>query len=47
MWSYAESAKNEVEAVFKRFLKDSTISVILVTQDASERFVKSLITDRE
>lgn len=42
-----ESNKTDVENVFKRFLKDSNISVILITQDASERFVKSLVTDRE
>jgi vacuolar-type H+-ATPase subunit F/Vma7 len=35
-----------VEAAFKRFLKDSNISVILITQDASEKFVKTLINER-
>lgn len=41
-----KSRKEDVEAVFKRFLKDSNISVILITQDASEKYVKSLIAER-
>ena len=36
-----------METVFKRLLKDANISVILITQNVSEKFVKSLITDRE
>ena len=44
---YVETNKTDVENVFKRFLKDSNISVILITQDASEKYVKNLITDRE
>ncbi len=30
-----ETTKSEVEATFRRFLKDSDISVILITQDSS------------
>lgn len=41
-----KSRKEDVEAAFKRFLKDSNISVILITQDASEKYVKTLITER-
>ncbi len=33
--------------MLKRFLKDNDISVVLITQDASERFVKSMITGRD
>ncbi len=41
-----KARKEDVEAAFKRFLKDSNISVILITQDASEKFVKTLINER-
>lgn len=41
-----KSKKEEVEAIFKRFLKDPNITVILITQDASEKFVKQLINER-
>ena len=41
-----KARKEDVEAAFKRFLKDSNISVILITQDASEKYVKALITER-
>jgi V-type H+-transporting ATPase subunit F len=41
-----KSRKEDVEAAFKRFLKESNISVILITQDASEKYVKSLIAER-
>jgi len=41
-----KSKKEEVEATFKRFLKDPNITVILITQDASEKFVKQLINER-
>ena len=42
-----ETTKQQVEATFKKFLRDPNISVILVTQDVSERYVKSYITGRE
>lgn len=41
-----KSKKEDVEGAFKRFLKDSNITVILITQDASEKFVKQLINER-
>lgn len=44
--SYEESHKELVEATFKRFLKDTDISVILITQDASEKYVRNLIIGR-
>lgn len=44
---YTETTKTDVENTFRRFLKDNDISVILITQDASEKYVKSMITGRE
>lgn len=41
-----KSKKEDVEGAFKRFLKDPNITVILITQDASEKFVKQLINER-
>lgn len=44
---YAESTKQSVEAVFNRFLRDTNISVILITQEASDKFLRELISQRE
>lgn len=38
--------KSAVEGHFDRFLRDSNISVILVTQEVSEKFLKEKITKR-
>lgn len=46
MYKYAESTKQQVESTFRRFLKDSNISVILLTQDVSEKYVKTLMAER-
>lgn len=40
-----ESTKTEVENVFKKFLKNPNIAVILITQDASEKYVKTIINE--
>jgi V-type H+-transporting ATPase subunit F len=39
--------KEIVETTFKRFLKDPTIAVILLTQEVSEEFVKELVQSHE
>lgn len=39
--------KQMVENTFDRFLKDSSISVILLTQEVSEKFLREKITKRE
>lgn len=40
-----ESTKTEVENVFRKFLKNPNIAVILITQDASEKYVKTIINE--
>lgn len=40
-----ESTKTEVESVFRKFLKNPNIAVILITQDASEKYVKTIINE--
>ena len=42
---YLESTKQQVETVFRKFLKNPNIAVILVTQDTSEKYVKSIINE--
>ena len=36
-----------VEAAFARFLRDANVSVVLVTQEVSDRFLRETISQRE
>ena len=40
-------AKTQIENTFDRFLRDSMISVILVTQEVSEKYLREKIAKRE
>ena len=39
--------KAQIENTFDRYLKDSMISVILVTQEVSEKYLREKISKRE
>ena len=40
-----ETTQKDVDAAFKQFIGDPTISVILVTQDISEKFLREAIAN--